>query len=449
MSVQLYTTNKHGEFRGRELFPGESLAGTNTLIKSDHPTNSGFLGFGVAITDSSCYNLSLMEPADRHALLEMLYSEKGLGFSVGRLTIGSSDYSAAPYSYDEVKDDTQLTHFSIERDKAYILPILQEILAINPELRLLASPWSPPAWMKTGGSLGGGYMREKYLACYADYILKFIQGYEDEGIPIYAVTPQNEPQTAQNGHMPACIWHPDHEAAFIEILREKMNQSGLHTKIWCHDHNFYDAVGRVDWYLSEYPALSKACDGVAFHYYEGFIEQTTFLKEKYPALSLHFTEGGPRLYDHYDTDWCKWGLMMIKALNNRYSSFTGWNLMLDETGGPNVGPFYCGGLVTRNTTDGALTFSGQYKAFRHFSAVRESSEIHPLSVLDTGKGLFGFPNADRFDAEGCVVENADGETTLILVNPTDHKLQLQYTHKGQLYYIELLPETLATVVFTD
>lgn len=442
---KIFTTNKYGEFCEKEIFKSEPLFGTTALTKSHSPKNSGFLGFGVAITGASCYNLSKMQADERRAFLESIYSEKGLGLSFGRLTIASSDYSAELYSYDDTENDTTLEHFSIERDKAYIIPVIREILEINPKIKLLASPWSPPAWMKTGGSLGGGYMREKYLECYAEYFVKYIKAYAAEGIPIYAVTPQNEPQTAQNGHMPACVWHPDIEARFIGILRKKLDSNGLKTKIWCHDHNFYDAVCRVDWYLSEYTELSRECDGIAFHYYEGSIEQTAFLKDKYPELSLHFTEGGPRLYDNYDTDWCKWGLMMIKALNHRYSSFTGWNLMLDETGGPNIGPFYCGGLVTRNSLDGTLSYSGQYKAFRHFSDITATSEIYPLNISGEGKGMFGYPNADRFNADGCVVENGDGSTELIIVNPTGHKLQLQYNHNGELYYIELLPETLATV----
>lgn len=447
MSYKMFTTNNCGEFTEREVFESEVLFGAVTATEETENKSTGFSGCGVAITGSSCYNLSQMEPEERRQLLRFLYTEEGLNFGVGRISIGASDYSAELYTYCDTPYDTELKNFSVERDKNYIIPIIKEILEIKPEIKLLASPWSPPGWMKTGGSIGGGYMRDRYIDCYTEYFVKFIKAYEAEGIPIYAVTPQNEPQTAQNGHMPACVWHPDTEAVFIQQLRKKFDLHGINTKIWCHDHNFYDAAGRVEWCFKEYPELHTACDGIAFHYYEGSIDQTAYLKKKYPELTLEFTEGGPRLYENYSTDWCKWGLMVIKALNYGYSSFTGWNLMLDETGGPNVGPFFCGGLVTRNSSDGALSYSGQYKALRHFAGITPESEIYPLTLSPIGPWISCYPSGDAFTSAGCAVKNSDGTTQLIIVNPSkQNKLQLQYSHKGKTVYAELLPDTLATVV---
>ncbi len=444
MKAIMHTTNEYGEYISKPLNYGVPLSGITTAVKSKNVTNTDFIGFGVAITGSSCYNLSLMENSERYKLLRKLYSREGLNFGIGRLSIGSSDYSAEIYTYDDVKDDISLEHFSIERDKEYIIPIIKEILAIKPDLFLFASPWSPPGWMKTGGSVGGGYMREKYLDCYADYIVKYIKAYEAEGIKISAITPQNEPETQQDGRMPACIWHPDIEAKFIEILRKKFNESGIDTKIWCFDHNFSGAE-RVAWCLKEYPGLKNECDGIAFHYYHGSIEQTKFLRAEYPELKLHFTEGGPRLYDNYDTDWCKWALMMIKALSNGYSSFTGWNLMLNEAGGPNVGPFFCGGLITRNSISGELSYSGQLKAFRHFKSITPTSQIFPLNFDRDDLKMFAFNGKGELKTEGCVVENESGNTELILVNPSSEKEQMQYLHCGKWWYIEMLPNTSATI----
>ena len=446
MKATIYTTNEYGEYISRPVTYGQPLSGITTAVKSENTVNTDFMGFGVAITGSSCYNLSLIEGSERYELLRRLYSKEGLNFGIGRLSIGSSDYSAEIYTYDDVKDDISLEHFSIERDKEYIIPIIKEILAINPDLFLFASPWSPPGWMKTGDSIGGGYMREKYLDCYADYIVKYIKAYEAEGIKISAITQQNEPETQQDGKMPACIWHPDIEAKFIEVLRKKFDENGIKTNIWCYDHSFSGA-NRVAWCLKEYPLLKNECDGIAFHYYDGTIEQTAFLKAEYPELQLHFTEGGPRLYDNYGTDWCKWTLMMIKVLCNSYSSFTGWNLMLDETGGPNVGPFFCGGLVTRNSINGDLSYSGQYKAFHHFSDITPASRIYPLSFDKTELQMSSFDRKERLHTEGCIVENASGHTELILVNPSSNKEQLQYSYLGKWWYIEMLPKTSATIVF--
>lgn len=442
----MYTTNNYGEYISKPVNHGVSLAGITTAIKDDNTQNTGFIGFGVAITGSSCYNLSLMEKADRYNLLKNLYSKDGLNLQICRLSIGASDYSAELYTYDDVENDTSLEHFSIERDKNYIIPIIKEILEVNPNLTLFASPWSPPGWMKTGGSVGGGYMRENYLDCYADYIVKYIKAYEAEGIKISAITPQNEPETQQDGKMPACIWHPDIEAKFISILRKKFDINNISTKIWCYDHCF-NGAHRVAWCLKEYPTLKNECNGIAFHYYDGGIEQTAFLKAEYPKLRLHFTEAGPRLYDNYDTDWCKWTLMMIKALCNGYSSFTGWNLMLDEAGGPNIGPFFCGGLVTRNRISGAFSYSGQYKAFRHFSGITSASRIYPLGFAREGFPMYKFDRKGLLFTEGCIAENSDGSAEMILVNPSDKKEQVQYFRSGKWWYIEMLPNTSATIVF--
>lgn len=446
MKATMHATNEYGEYISRPVYDGLFLSGITTAVKTENIANTGFMGFGVAITGSSCYNLSLMETNDRRKLLKNLYSKDGLNFQIGRLSIGSSDYSAEIYTYDDVDDDTSLEHFSIERDQNYIIPIIKEILEINPNLTIFASPWSPPAWMKTGGSIGGGYMREKYLDCYAEYIVKYIKAYEAEGIKIRAITPQNEPETLQAGKMPACVWHPDIEAKFIGILRKKFNENGIDTKIWCYDHSF-EGANRVAWCLKEYPSLKCECDGIAFHYYDSTVEQTAFLKEAYPELQLHFTEGGPRLYDNYDTDWCKWTLMMIKALSNRYSSFTGWNLMLDETGGPNIGPFFCGGLVTRNSISGTLSYSGQYKAFRHFTNITPSSQIYPLNFDRDELNMFSFDRKGRLHTEGCIVEHDSGNAEIILVNPSTEKEQIQYFYYDKWWYIEMLPNTSATIVF--
>ncbi len=446
MKATMYTTNNYGEYVSKPIHHGVPLSGISTAVKTENVVNTGFIGFGVAITGSSCYNLSLMEKADRYELLKSLYSKDGLNFQIGRLSIGASDYSAELYTYDDVENDTSLEHFSIERDKNYIIPIIKEILEINPNLTIFASPWSPPGWMKTGGSIGGGYMREKYLDCYADYIVKYVKAYETEGIKISAITPQNEPETLQAGKMPACVWHPDIEAKFISILRKKFNDNCISTQIWCYDHNFLGA-NRVDWCLKEYPTLKDDCDGIAFHYYDSTIEHTAFLKESYPELKLHFTEGGPRLYDNYDSDWCKWALMIIKVLNNGYSSFTGWNLMLDETGGPNVGPFFCGGLVTRNYASGEISYSGQYKAFRHFTNVIPTSQAYPLHFDRDELAMFSFDRTGKLYTEGCVVENGTRNTTLVLVNPSMKKEQIQYFYVGKWWYIEMLPNTIATIVF--
>ena len=170
-------------------------------------------------------------------------------------------------------------------------------------------------------------------------------------------------------------------------------------------------------------------------------------KDKYPMLKLHFTEAGPRLFDHYDTDWCKWGIMISKAIKCSYSSFTGWNLMLNEMGGPNVGPFLCGGLVTRNTNGGEISYSGQYKAFEHIARyINEKSKIYPVSVGEEyDLPMNAYPQVNR-DIEGFCIDNNDSKNVFILINPNADKRQIQIDLNGTWWYAELTPESISTLI---
>ncbi|MBO5369660.1 MAG: hypothetical protein J6B23_03165 [Clostridia bacterium] len=444
MKAKHILTDKNHYMTELEIFPSVKVSRANTLNIAPG-ANENFKGFGVAITGSSCYNLSIMEKGERRELLKKIYSDEGIGLSVGRLSIASSDYSAEVYSYDDELFDTELKSFSIEQDKKYIIPMIKEILEIKPDLFLFASPWSPPGWMKTGGSMCGGFMRNEYVKCYAEYIIKFLKAYEENGIRISALTPQNEPNTQQYGYMPACIWHPETEAEFIKILKKRLNEEKLNAKIWMYDHSFAD-TNRVLWQLDNCDGLNEACDAAAFHYYSGTIEETLKIKRAYPEKELHFTEAGPRLYDNYDTDWCKWGIMISKAIKCGYSSFTGWNLMLNEMGGPNVGPFLCGGLVTRNTVDGELSYSGQYKAFSHIAPyINKNSKIYPISVSEEyDLEMSAYPKAN-VDIEGFCIDN-DGKHILVLINPNETKRQTQFWLNDSWWYAELTPESISTVI---
>ncbi len=443
-----YTTSENLIMKKDFIMPTDIKMGGVKIIESeDNPLDTKFQGFGVAVTGASCFELNSMDKDSRRKFLEDIYGENGLGLSVGRLTIGSSDYSAELYSYDDVENDTELIHFSVKRDEEYIIPMIKEILSIRPDIMLYASPWSPPGWMKTGGSMCGGYMREKFTDCYAHYILKYIDEYEKRGIHISAVTPQNEPETNQGGKMPACMWHPDIEAEFITRLKEELDRAEKNTEIWIHDHCFSSA-DRVLWQLENYPELLKNCGGAAFHYYNGNIEMTQPILKKYPGLKLHFTEGGPRLYDNYQNDFCKWGAMMSKTLNNGYSSFTGWNLLLDETGGPNIGPFFCGGLATLDSKTQTLSYSGQYRAFSHFSRfIKRGAEVYPSKITNDGALMWGYPKMTEPGVECCTVKNPDGSFILEIVNPKKEKAQLQFKRGGKWWYTEALPGSVVTVIF--
>ena len=447
MKATLYTTDEKNGFSQKRLFYNNAkMDAICTATVSDNPINESFSGFGVAITGASCYELSTMSEEARDKFLSDIYGPDGINLSVGRLSIGSSDYSADVYSYCDTENDMKHESFSIERDKEYIIPMIKEILKHNPNMKLFASPWSPPGWMKTEGSMCGGYMKWEYIDCYADYIIKYLQVYKKEGIEISAITPQNEPETQQFGYMPACVWHPDIEAKFVEVLRKKMTALGMNTEIWLYDHSF-TGWKRVLYQLKNNPNLINDCNAIAFHYYDGTVEMIDKLKAEYPNIKWNFTEGGPRLYDNYDNDWCKWSIMMSKSLNIGCDSFTGWNLMLDENGGPNIGPFFCGGLATLNSQTGDLTYSGQYKAFKHFSKfIKPGASIYPAKVDNCEMNMFAFPQ-NMITVEGTAAQNKDGSHVLQLANANSSKVQTQYFYGEKWWYIELMPNTAATIVF--
>lgn len=442
-AVQIITDENHERLE-QEVFIALPMPGAVTLKIEEQTSFKDFMGFGVAITGSSCYNLSIMDKDKRDELIKKVYSKDGLNLSVARLSIGSSDYSAELYSYDDVPFDEKLEHFSIDKDRKYVIPMIKEILKVRPDLTIFASPWSPPGWMKTGGSMCGGYMREKYLDVYADYIIRFVKEYEKEGIKITAITPQNELETQQRATMPACDWHPEIEARFIKALRAKLDKEKMDLKIWAFDHNFI-GDNRMLWEIEEF-GLDKDIDGVAFHYYDGEVEQTVKIIDKYPSLQLHFTEAGPRLYDNYATDARKWATMISRAVKCGYKSFTGWNLVLNEDGGPNIGPFFCGGLITYDRRDQSFAYSGQYKAFRQIAPyVNEKSVIYPISGdKKCGFNMPHFPKTVH-PTEGFAVVN-EAETVLVLVNNNEEKTQTQIECNGQNWYIELMPKTVSTVI---
>lgn len=213
MTVSQYTTTDKFFLRKTEVFASDiETIGALKVHVSASPVTNRFMGFGVALTGSSCYNLNQMTADCRRNFLEDIYTGAGLDLQVGRIPIGSCDYSAELYSYDDVKDDLTLSHFSVEKDEKYILPMIKEVVKTNPDIYLFASPWSPPGWMKTGESMCGGYMRDKYLECYARYFVRFLEEYEKHGISVSAVTPQNEPHAEQDSRYPTCMWHPEIEA---------------------------------------------------------------------------------------------------------------------------------------------------------------------------------------------------------------------------------------------
>ncbi len=211
-----------------------------------------YRGNGGALTDATCYVLSQLSTEERGTMMHDLFSASEMGLSVCRTCIGASDYSRTAYTFDESDTpDPELKKFSIDHDKAYILPVLREARKTNPELFLFSSPWSPPGWMKSSGTMLGGAMRKHSYEPYAQYFLKFLEAYRAEGVRIDAVTVQNEVDADQDGKMPACLWGQEYEIEFVkDHLGPVLRGAGLKTKIWVLDHN-YSLWGRAIAELSD------------------------------------------------------------------------------------------------------------------------------------------------------------------------------------------------------
>ena len=328
-----------------------------------------------------------------------------MGLSVGRVCVGASDYSTSVYSFDEGAPDPELTRFSIEHDRAYILPMLAEARKVNPELFLLASPWSPPGWMKSSNTMLGGAIWRHYFAVYAEYLAKFLKAYAAAGVAINAITTQNEVDTDQDGKMPAAMWPQEYEMDFVrDHLGPKIAAEGLNTKIWLLDHN-YSLWGRAVCMLDD-PGVRKYADGIAWHGYVGTPDLMSRAHQYHPDIKMYWTEGGPDITaPDYQTDWCKWSATFTDILQNWCRCIIGWNLALDEHGKPNIGPFPCGGVVTINSKTKEITRSGQYWALAHFSrAIRRGAERIASESKSAEVRHAGFANPD-------------GSMALVVTNP--------------------------------
>ncbi len=410
------------------------------------------LGFGGAFTDASCYLFHQMPPEQRHELLSDLYGLGGLQLSIGRTCIGSSDYSTEMYSYDEsAEPDPELKKFSIAQDARWILPTLREATELNPDLFLFSCVWSPPGWMKAGGSMLGGSMREHWFGPHAQYFVKFLQAYAAAGVKVQAVTVNNEVDTDQDGTFPATLWGQQYEIGFIKnYLGPALDQASLDTKIWILDHN-YNLWGRVVDELSD-PSVYQRVDGVAWHSYAGWPEAMSKVHDMFPAKHMYFTEGGPpahlfrrRAPGHftgsaYGTDWARWSKAFTDMLRNWARCVCVWNLLLDQDGRPDIKnpprPRRPGGVVCVDSKSQQVTRSGAYYAFPHFSRTIQ-------------RGAYIFASwSDLKGIDHVAAENPNGGRVLVVTNiNTSSEERVQCTLGTRALNLVLPPDSITTLAW--
>jgi glucosylceramidase len=407
----------------------------NTITLDPTTKYQEILGFGAAFTDAACYMFNQLSPSAREALFHELFHPSEMRLSVCRTCMGSSDYSREMFSYDEGEPDPDMKRFSIDHDKAYVLPMMREARKMNPDLFLFSSPWSPPGWMKAGGSMLGGSMRQRYFAPYAQYFLKFLHAYAAEGVPVQAVTVQNEVDTDQDGRMPACSWPQEYEIGFVKShLGPLLAKESPATKIWILDHN-YNLWGRAVAELDD-PDLHKYCNAIAFHGYVGTADMMSKAHEAHPDAQIYWTEGGPDYTaPDYATDWANWGQTFTQIIRNWGQSITGWNLALDESGRPNIGPFSCGGMVTIHSQTKEVTRSGQYWGLAHFSR-------------NVQRGARRFASSGSVaGVEHVAFENPNGQKVLVMANSSDGKT-ITLKQAETMAELTLPPKSVATLVWS-
>lgn len=375
----------------------------NTTINVDTTqTYQTIDGFGFALTGGSAYLLNTLDPAKQDALLHELFSadSTGIGISYIRITIGASDMSASPFSYDDIPGDVTLQNFSLDRERADLIPILQKITAINPNIKILACPWSAPAWMKDNNSFSGGSLLPANFNPYANYFVKYIQGMRAAGITIDAVTPQNEPLNAHNN--PAMLMLASDEASFVKNnLGPAFQSAGIKTKIIVYDHNA-DHPEYATSILAD-PAASAFVDGSAFHLYGGAINVLSQVHNAYPNKNLYFTEqatfGGGSFGG--DLSWHVSNLI-IGATRNWCKNVLEWNLASD----PNYGPHTNGGCTT---CLGAVTIgSSVSRNVSYYIIAHASKFVRP--------GAVRIASDQQNTLQNVAFKNPDGTKVLIVLN---------------------------------
>lgn len=432
-------------FRDRRHTPGESIywkpaeqVAAEAIMLDPSNTKQEMLGFGAAMTDASCYLLSQLTESERQSVMHDFFAPSEMAMNVCRTCIGSSDYSRTVYSFDDSNEpDPELKKFSIDHDKAYILPMLREARKVNPDLFLFSSPWSPPGWMKPNNSMLGGTMRKTNLAPYAQYFLKFLEGYKAEGVTIDAVTVQNETDAEQEGNMSACAWAQEAEIEFVKgHLGPALRKANMPTKIWVLDHN-YNLWGRAIDELSD-PEAYEYIDGIAWHGYVGEPSAMSRVHDAFPHKNAYWTEGGPDIKQpDYQTDYTKWADTYNAIVNNWARSITAWNLVLDENGKPNVGPFSCGGVITVDSKSHKVTRSGQYWAFAHYTR-----------HIKRGAKVFA-SNGLGYDGAGGPVSHAgfrnpDGSYVVVLANSGAQR-RVQLVMAGNAVEVDLPADSVHTL----
>lgn len=460
--VMTYITTADGTMGftaiGKDYADGLNMKPEQTLTLNPSVRYQEFDGFGAAITGATAFNLMQMPADKRHKLLVETFSvDEGMGYGYVRVPIGGSDFNARS-NYDYTCCDVKgIENFALTSDEVdYIIPILKEILAINPGLKVMGTPWSCPIWMKvddvhtkkayTGSNKWvGGYLNPDYYQDYATYFVKWIKAFEAEGINITSVTPQNEPLNWGNSMSLYMPW--DQERDFVKTaLGPTFERENIKAKIICFDHNYnYDNKKDQQQYpLKIYadPDASKYIDGAAYHSYGGSPVELEAIHKAAPEKNLYFTEQSIGTWNYQS-----FGQSLMSEMKNTCigtvtrwcKAVVVWNFMLDDKGGPHGGPGACAtcyGAVDVSSKDyTTLTKRSHYYAIGHLSKALKagSTRIAVSGYLPT-------------NVSAVASENLDGTYGLVLLNENAEGLSFIIEHKGKHFEITLPAQSITSCI---
>jgi glucosylceramidase len=420
-------------------------------------------GFGASITDSSASVLYRLGPQQRGAAMRDLFSVDKLDLL--RQPMGASDFVDGPfYTYDDLPPgatDYEMHHFSVQHDRKQILPLLRQALALNPALKIVATPWSPPAWMKTPATLIGGRLIDdpRIYSAYAQYFVKFIQAYQRAGVPIYAVTLQNEPQNRHPNAYPGMDLPVAQEAKLVNALGPALQRAGLHTKLLGYDHNWSEHPNDIaSTPPGEDPEVNYPFDllattagnwlaGTAFHCYAGDQVRQTELHKAFPDKEIWFTEcsgshGPTDPPAQVFSDTLKWHArnLVLGVTRNWGQTVVNWNLALDPSGGPhNGGCDTCTGVLTVGPGQ-TVTRDAEYYTLGHLARFVRPGAVR---IASTSFGTTGW-NGQIMDA---AFRNPDGSTALVVHNENDNPATFAVAQGDASFDYTLPGGALATFVW--
>ena len=416
-SIRLFSTVKDSDLRLTEQALPSAASQPDAIIALDPGAQyQEIIGFGGAFTEAAAVTLHKLAPEKQAELLRAYFDPAaGHGYTLCRTHINSCDFSLGNYAYAEVPGDVALEHFSIERDRQALLPMIQAARAIAGDaLKLLASPWSPPAWMKTNSEMNhGGQLKPEYRDVWAAYYCRYIQAYAAEGVPIWALTVQNEPEATQTWD--SCRYTAEEERDFVrDHLGPALHRHDLsHIRLLIWDHNRDRLFERASVVYDD-PRAAQYVWGAGFHWYEHpqRFDNVQRVHDAYPDKHLVFTEGcqegGPHLGE--------WGLgeryahAMLNDLNAWTEGWIDWNMLLDETGGPNHVGNYCSAPIIADTRTGELLYQSSYYYIGHFARFIGPGARRISCRVSAG------------DLEVTAFRNADGSLAVVILNRTEAEI---------------------------